>query len=77
LALTGPMVYLGNILRAQQKVKFVYGYSLAYYLFLFAAYLSLIKYGLVGIVIARTIMYLVSAVIYVSGFLYYLKRSTV
>ena len=76
LAVTGPTVYLGNVLRAQQKVKFVYGYSIAYYVLLFGAYLILVRFGLTGMVLARSAMYIISALIYVVGFVYYLRFSS-
>jgi O-antigen/teichoic acid export membrane protein len=77
MALTGPMVYLGNILTAQQKLRYVYGHSIVYYLLLFVLYLLLVKHGLMGIVSARIILYLISAIIRVASFFYYLKLSRV
>jgi O-antigen/teichoic acid export membrane protein len=75
LAMTGPTVYLGNILRAQQKVSFVYIYSVTYYSLLFVAYLALVRFGVFGMALARSLMYVVSALIYGLSFLYYLKSS--
>lgn len=74
LALTAPMAYLGNILRAQKKVKFVYVFELVNPLILFFLFFALIGVGLWGMVIARAIYYCSAAIFFVAFFTYYLAK---
>jgi O-antigen/teichoic acid export membrane protein len=74
LAVTAPMTYLGNVLRAQKKMKFVYVFEILNPLVLLCLYFAFIGYGLWGITFARIIYYL-SATLFFAGFFYrYLTR---
>ncbi len=77
LALTAPITYLVNILRAQKKVTFIYTISIGQPVLLISLYFLLVGYGVWGIVIARIINYWATAVIYLGFFLYYLWRDPV
>ncbi len=74
LAVMVPATYLGNILRAQKKVKFVYLFETANPLILFFLFLILVRYGLWGMVIARAIYYVNAGIFFVSFFRYYLAK---
>jgi O-antigen/teichoic acid export membrane protein len=75
LAITGPATYLGDVLRAQMRVAFVYSVSLAHPVLSVILYLILIRYGITGVVLSKIIMNWVGAIFRVLSFLYYLNRS--
>ena len=69
-----PATYLGNILRAQKKLRFLYFFELLNPIVVFILFLSLIHYGIAGIVLARVFYYFSAASCFFAFFLYYLRK---
>lgn len=73
-AIVIPTTHIANILRAQKKVKFVYSISVAQPVVSFILYFVLIHYGLPGIVLAKVIYLLLTALMFVGSFIFYFKE---
>lgn len=73
-AIVIPTTHIANILRAQKKVKFVYSISVAQPVLSFILYFVLIRYGLPGIVLAKVIYLLLTALMFVGSFIFYFKE---
>gem|GEM_PF-2985317 len=74
LAVAAPMTMLTNILRAQQKIGFVYALFISQPVFQFVLYLLLLQYGIAGLVTARIITQWVPGLIIMGVFAAYLRR---
>ncbi|MBT89140.1 MAG: hypothetical protein CMN79_01445 [Spirochaetales bacterium] len=72
--IVAPTTYLANILRAQQKVKFTYLFSISHPLLLFISFFILIRFGLPGIVAAKIFSYIYAGVFFLISFYHYNKR---
>jgi len=74
LAVAAPMTYLANILRAQQKVKFVYIFNIFQPISQLALYLVLIERGVAGLTMARIVMQWTASLVFVAFFIVYLRN---
>jgi len=74
MSVTAPATYLGNLLRAQRKVKFVYGFEISNALMSALLYIVLVHYGLWGMVAAQALRNTFAAVFFVIIFVFYFKR---
>lgn len=76
LALSAPATYLGNILRAQQRLPFVVAVCIMLPSVQFVLYLLLLRYGITGLVGTRLLMHWVTCFAYLIFFLYYHGKET-
>lgn len=73
-ALVAPSTYLANIVRSQQKIQFIYVFSIAQPLIIFMLYLLLIRYGITGIVLAKIINNWLTCLFFIVSFVYFLHE---
>ena len=71
-----PTMYLGSVLTAQKKTKFMYLSEIMNPVILVVLFMILVRYGLWGIVASRIISNILSALFCIFFFLYYLRRGT-
>lgn len=73
-AVTVPATYLGTVLRAQRKLRFLYLFELLNPIIPFALFFILISHGLWGVVAARIIYYTSTALFFIFFLRYYLRE---
>jgi O-antigen/teichoic acid export membrane protein len=73
-SLSMPPLYLSNILKAQQKVRFVYVSSIGSPLTRFVFYIILLPLGIWGIVLATIVNYVSNGLFMIGSFFYYLRK---
>ena len=74
-SLSYPPNYLSNVLKAQQKVKFIYVLSISVPLMRIGLYILLLPLGIWGIVLATIATYSANGVLFIGAFIFYLRRS--
>ncbi len=73
LSLSAPATFLGDILRAQKKIRFVYAFELAMPIVRVILYIWLIQYGIMGMVLSTISVQLAAVALFTTAFMYYLK----
>jgi O-antigen/teichoic acid export membrane protein len=73
-SLSMPPLYLSNILKDQQKVRFGYVSSIGSPLTRFVFYIILLPLGIWGIVLATIVNYVSNGLFMIGSFFYYLRK---